>query len=106
MNAEKKKALDEMLSGDYALLHLDSRVEGVSLPAHLMGSPMVTLKVSRLFRGVMSVNDDDVCAELLFDDSYFSCRVPYTAVFAISSERGKSTMWPESIPKEVAAQIL
>lgn len=77
------------------LLHLVPQAPGVELPSHLMENLTVTLKISRHFRGALLLHNTDIEAHLLFGDSYCECRIPYDAIWGVTSEYGDTTSWLE-----------
>lgn len=99
---EKHAAIKRFLFDEYVLVHVDPSQPGVSLPAHLSNQVTVTLKLSKLFRGNLSLEDDGVSAELLFSGSYFNCQVPLDAIWGVSSMKGKQLIWPASVPEKLA----
>ena len=102
---EKRETLERFLGDEHALVHVAPRGEGVVLPEHLTKNPTVTLKLSRYFRGKMEVHPYVVHAELLFGEEYFTCKVPFTSIWGMTSIRGQFLMWPESTPAEVLAGL-
>jgi hypothetical protein len=92
---EKKRVIEQLLTGDHVLLHLVPQAPGVELPSHLMENLTVTLKISRHFRGALLLHNADIEAHLLFGDSYCECRVPYDAIWGVTSEYGDTTSWLE-----------
>ena len=102
---EKRETLDRMLSEEHVLVHIAPHAIGVALPEHLQRNPTVTLKLSRHFRGRMTISPTEVSAELLFGERYFTCKVPFAAVWGMTSMRGQFLMWPESAPAEVLATL-
>ena len=103
---EKTKTLKRLLLGEYILVHVDPRASNLTLPPHLLQNETVTLKLSRLFRGAMEVDNEKVTAELLFSGTYFTCVVPLDAIWGITSEKGENLIWVESAPKEVLKNML
>jgi len=103
---EKYDALLRLLEDEYALVHLDPAFSGVILPAHLQGAPSVTLKLSRLFRGALTVGETQIEADLLFGAAYVTCVVPYGAIWGVSSAGGSNIVWPEDAPREVRDKIV
>lgn len=105
--AEKQKNLTRFLDDDdYVLVHLDPRNKDLFVPEHLTRDSSVTLKLSRYFRGKLEINEDAICAELLFGGEYFSCVIPFEAVWGCTSETGENIIWPESTPEEVLQNLL
>jgi stringent starvation protein B len=102
---EKYETINLFLEEEYVLVHLDSNKKGVVLPSHLMGNGTVTLKLSRLFRGGIEVTKEQILADLLFGDAYFSCTIPLAAVWGITGYKGNNVIWPESTPPEVLEKI-
>jgi stringent starvation protein B len=74
---------------------------GVTVPTHLAKGEVLTLKLSKLFRGSMELTREKVTADLLFDEQYFTCTVPLEAVWGATSEGGETVIWPESAPSTV-----
>lgn len=105
--AEKQKSLTRFLDDDdYVLVHLDPRNKDLFVPEHLTRDSSVTLKLSRYFRGKLEINEDVICAELLFGGEYFNCVIPFSAVWGCTSETGENIIWPESTPEEVLKNLL
>lgn len=98
---QKRKVIEKLLEDEYILVQVNTLANGVALPEHLMSLPSVTLKLSRLFRGTMSVNDEAIMADLLFNGAYFTCVIPLAAVWACSSARGSTQQWENSLPESL-----
>lgn len=92
---EKKKLIDSLLAGDHVLIHLGPQEPGVTLPVHLMSNHTVTLKLSRHFRGALTLHADHIETHLLFGQAYFQCRIPYEAIWGVTSENGETSSWLE-----------
>lgn len=103
---EKLDTINRLLEDDFVLIHLDSSIEGVVLPAHLYATPSVTLKLSRHFRGNMQLDIELIEAELLFGSNYFTCKIPLTAVWGVTSMKGANILWPESTPEEILEKMM
>lgn len=103
---EKQGALNKLLDGEFVLVHLNTTVEGLIIPDNLKDNETITLKLSRWFRGAMTVEDDRIIAELLFDDSYFTCIIPFSAIWGLTGEKGENLLWPDAIPPEVLKKVL
>ena len=104
--SEKHQALDRLLEHEYVLVHVDPEVKDVLLPPHLMSRSSVTLKLSRLFRGVLDLQADKVEVELLFDQRYFTCSIPMAAIWGMTGFSGENLLWPETTPEQVLKQLL
>lgn len=102
---EKHDTVNRFLFDEYVLVHLTPSSAGVVLPDHLASQPMVTLKLSKLFRGSMSVEADKVVAELLFGGTYHTCVIPFEAIWGVTTVKGKNIIWPESAPAEVIKSL-
>lgn len=101
----KYEAINRFLLDEYVLIHLDPTRAGVVVPAHLMKGQVLTLKLSKLFRGAMEVTEEKVTADLLFEQDYFSCVVPFDAVWGATNDKGDTVVWPESAPPNVLKGI-
>lgn len=101
----KYEALNRFLLDEYVLIHLDPTCAGVVVPAHLTKTQVVTLKLSKLFRGAMELTKEKVSADLLFEQDYFSCVVPLDAVWGATNDKGDTVVWPESAPPNVLKSI-
>ena len=102
---ERFKAIDSFLEEEYVLVHIDSRASGVKLPPHLMDNPSITLKLSRLFRGGIELKPSQIETDLLFGDRYFSCEIPFVAIWGATNCDGNNVIWPESTPAEILQKI-
>ena len=98
---DKRKKLDQLLAQEYVLLYIKTGAPGLIIPPHLYSQPVVTLKISRLFRGSLTLEDKKIVTELLFGSNYFVCEIPYDSIWGVSSSAGDSFMWPDSAPPEV-----
>ncbi|MDR2337543.1 MAG: hypothetical protein LBE20_02710 [Deltaproteobacteria bacterium] len=103
---QKMKALAEALKDDHVFVHFDSRRAGVNLPAHLLGIPMVTLKLSLRFNGAINYDTEGIVASLKFGTEYYECIVPWVAVWGITLASGEKKLWREDIPQEILETIL
>ena len=101
----KKEVICRFLEGDHALAHVNPAAKGVQLPPHLAGEVTVTLKLSHLFRGYLEIGDDQIVADLLFSGRYFTCVVPFEALWGCSNEKGESIVWSEAATPEIMKQI-
>jgi len=96
----KIKTFEEWMAGDHALIHFDSRHQSVIVPAQLKNNPILTLKLSYLFNGKTSFDENEISSFLKFSGNYFECVVPWDTIWAISSEHGEQKIWEESFPKD------
>ena len=100
-NIKKKRTLEQFLSGDHALLHLNSTRTDVIVPAVCKGNPILTLKVSRLFSGRIEVSEEGVSSSLKFSGEYFDCFIPWDAIWGVSSEDGEQKIWENFLPGQI-----
>lgn len=108
MKVEDKKIeiINNYLTEEYMLIHFDARVDGVSLPDHLMNNPTVSLKLSYNFMGGMEINSERIWAKLLFSGKMVDCYIPFQAIWGATSSSGANMIWPEFAPKEIMLQVI
>lgn len=103
---EKRKLLDKLLwTNHHVLIHLDSSLESVDIPKQFKNNLSLVLKISRNFVGGMQLTDQHVWAELKFAEERIACTIPYASIWGVTTEKGESTIWPLSMPKELATQV-
>ncbi len=98
---QKFETINRFLTGEYALVHIDTKVEGLDIPSHLLAGDTVTLKLSTFFQGAMEVGESEITAELLFSGSYYHCIIPLEAIWGVTDDKGANYIWPESVPQKV-----
>ena len=103
---EKFKIIDELLTQEHVLVHINTRSEGVVIPAHLTKQNTVTLKLSRMFRRPVEITEAEITADLLFNGSYFQCVIPWAGIWGATSAEGEGRVWPDDIPEDLVAEIL
>jgi len=96
---EKVKKIKRLLLDQHILVHIKPTFPGVDLPEHLRELPIVTLKLSSLFRGSLEVQDEKIITELLFNSEYYRCEIPIDAIGAVTSVAGETFAWTE--PSEI-----
>jgi stringent starvation protein B len=103
----KKDVMLALLERSSVFIHLDPRKEEVRVPPWFKKQPQLVLQVG-LNMAVripdLEVGDDGVGCTLSFNRSPVYCYMPWTSVFALVADDGKGMIWPNDIPKEVAAQ--
>ncbi len=99
LTEEKIKVYEKSILGDHVLLHLDSTKEGVEVPTHLKNNPALTLKVSQIFQGHLEHDKNRILTHLKFNNEYFCCIIPWEAIWSITDDKQKNTIWHEDIPK-------
>jgi hypothetical protein len=100
---DMRRAFDELIDEGLTTVTLDSRVDGVSVPSHLLGRPQLNLNFSRLFH-IEDFDWDDVGvrASLSFGDGDFFCDVPWTAVYLLRCDKaGLAVLAPRRFPDEL-----
>jgi stringent starvation protein B len=100
--SERKKVLDRLLKEEFVLVHINTSVEGVMLPPHIAHLESVPLKISRLFKGGLELRNDSIVTDLRFDDSYFTCILPYESIWLVAGSKGPVLQWLESAPADAA----
>lgn len=101
----KQKFLEKLLAAnDLVAVMVNTQVEGVALPEHLLKEPTVTLEISRLFRGALEIGKEDISQDLLFSGVYFNCRLPYNAIWSAAAGKDQR-VWPECAPQAVISAL-
>jgi stringent starvation protein B len=99
----KKETLLAYLARGVAMVHLDARRPGVSVPAQYAADAHLRLNLSyRYSIPDLEVGDLAVEATLSFGGRPFHCVLPWPAIFGITSNgTGDGQVWPEDLPVEV-----
>src|SRR3954469_17227743 len=106
--AEKKERLLQALDQGMVMIHLDARRPGVLVPVNLRGEAHLRLNLSYKFEPPdLSVGDWGVSSTLSFSGSRFTVAVPWSALFAITSQTTKEFwMYPDDMPEELIQQAV
>jgi hypothetical protein len=104
--ADQKTTIERLLDDEQVLVHINPTTPGVVIPPHLSENRTVTLRLSRFFKGDLSLDDQKVTAELLFGPEYFTCVLPWECIWGASSIRGQEYIWAESAPDEILEMFL
>jgi hypothetical protein len=104
-SSEKEITLSKWFEGDHVLLHLDARRDGVDVPVAFRTNHSLTLKVSGLFQGPTTWNQQSVVALLKFNGEYFRCVIPWNAIWGMTSAQSEQKIWPEDLPTEVVRDL-
>ena len=103
----KKEVALALLERASVFVHLDPRSDEVRVPKWFKKQPQLVLQIG-LNMPVpipdLSLEDDAISCTLSFSRSPFFCFVPWSAVYALVGEDGRGMVWPDDVPKEVAAQ--
>jgi stringent starvation protein B len=99
----KKVTLLAYLARGIAMVHLDARRPGVSVPEQYATDAHLRLNLSyRYSIPDLEVLDDVVQATLSFGGRPFHCVMPWQSIFGITSNgTGEGQVWPEDLPVEV-----
>ena len=102
--ASKREALLALLDRGMVMLHLDARREGVAVPTYLAHEEHLRLNLSyRFLLEDLVIDDWGVSASLSFRGQPFGCRVPWSALFALTrSGTDEGWLWPSDLPPELA----
>ena len=104
----KRAVFVELLEAGVTSLHIDARSAGVEVPNDLRGRTWLVLNYSYRYQ-IEDFHHDDalVIASLSFAGNRFPCRVPWSAVFAISDARREEVrVWPEDMPWGLRAALI
>src|SRR5581483_3678933 len=99
----KKETLLAYLARGVAMVHLDARRPGVSVPPQYATDAHLRLNLSyRYSIPDLEVGDSGVEATLSFGGRPFHCVLPWVSIFGITSNgTGDGQVWPEDLPVEV-----
>ncbi len=105
---EKKERLLSALDVGLVMIHLDARRAGVTVPAHLRGESHLRLNLSYRFDPPdLSVGEWGVRATLSFAGKRSPVAVPWSALFAITSQVTKEFwMYPGDMPPELMQKAM
>jgi stringent starvation protein B len=104
---EKLRVFARLAERGMVMVTLDARSAGVRVPPHLAGELQLNLNFSLRF-GIddFAFDDDGVRASLSFRGTPFSCDVPWSAVYLMTSAvDAERLMWPDSLPSELATLV-
>lgn len=89
------------------MLCLDARHKNVRVPPQHATNPALRLVLNVNFPQPIDVTTEGIRANLSFGGRRFPCYIPMEALWAaFDPQTGEGTMWPESIPEEVKADLL
>ncbi|HTO95744.1 MAG TPA: ClpXP protease specificity-enhancing factor SspB [Myxococcales bacterium] len=91
------------LARGIAMVHLDARRPGVSVPPQYAMDAHLRLNLSyRYSIPDLEIGDERVQATLSFGGRSFRCLLPWSSIFGITSNgTGDGQVWPEDLPVEV-----
>jgi stringent starvation protein B len=103
----KKDVALALLEQSTMFVHLDPRGATVKVPVGFKKQPQLVLQVG-LNMPVpipdLEVNDEGIACTLSFSRTPHYCWIPWASVFALVGHNNRGMVWPEDVPKEVAAQ--
>ncbi|MFZ5890001.1 MAG: ClpXP protease specificity-enhancing factor SspB [Myxococcota bacterium] len=103
----KKDVANALLEQSTLFIHLDPRSDQVKVPPWFKKQPQLVLQVGHNMAvriPDLDVGDEALSCTLSFNRSPHFCWIPWGAVFALVGENGRGMVWPDDVPKEVAAQ--
>jgi stringent starvation protein B len=103
----KQETLRAYLDRGIAMVHLDARRPGVAVPPQHEGDPHLRINLSYRY-GIpdLVIDETHVQATLSFGGRPFTCKLPWSAVFGITSQtNGDGQVWPEDLPTEVMSTL-
>lgn len=105
--ASKKEALLALLDRGLTMIHLDARRDGVQVPPSYASDPHLRLNLSYRFGlADLEIDDEGVRATLSFSGSGFYCRIPWSAIFAMTQDGGeRGWLWPADLPPELLSSL-
>jgi stringent starvation protein B len=100
---EKKERLLSALDRGMVMVHLDARRPGVVVPPALRSESHLRLNLSYRFEpSDLSVGEWGLRSTLSFSGTRFTVAVPWSAIFAITSQTSREFwMFPEDMPPEL-----
>ncbi len=100
---EKKTRLLGSLEQGLTMIHLDARRPGVLVPEKLKHEPHLLLNLSYRFEPPdLAIGEWGIRCTLTFDGKRFTIAVPWSALYAISSQHSKEFwMYPDDMPREL-----
>jgi hypothetical protein len=104
----KKDVARALLLKGSVFVHLDPRLDSVLVPEWLKRQPQLVLHVGLDLHPAipdLRVDDGGVFGTLSFNRTGFTCAVPWESVFAVVGDDGRGMVWPNSMPKEIAAEV-
>jgi len=98
----KRERLKKLLAQGMVMVHLDARQAGVSVPPRFATDPHLRLNLSYKFAPYdLDLGEHQLQATLTFGGAPWSCRIPYQAIFGLTSQtHGESLVWLEDVPEE------
>ena len=107
----KQSFVSDLLESGPVLVHVDARVQGVSVPDHLARDPKLVLRFGYGLEPAihdLTVDDEGISGTLTFKGIPHRCILPWPAVYAAVSEAAdqRGMVWPEDVPEEVLEHLV
>lgn len=105
--SDKKNCFIELLETSSVFVCLDPRREGVIVPSHFTAQSQLVLQIGvNLSIPIpdLEIDDDAVRCTLSFNRAPFHCTLPWSAVFALRDDSGKTFTWQTAIPRELSPE--
>ena len=107
----KRLSLERALSFGLTEIHVNSAIEGVQLPEHLMRQPQVILNLSYKFRcEIFDIDAHGIQVTLSFGGQISLCILPWTSLYMIrqvsaDNPEGEGELFLESLPSAIARHL-
>ncbi len=100
---KKKEAIEKLLNDNECIfVFLNTSNEELVVPQNLKNSSSLTLQLSLLFRGNLFFIDSGIKVDLLFDEDYENCFLPWSSIWGARPETGgDTTIWIDAVPQEI-----
>ena len=104
---DKETVVLQLLAEGDAMLCLDARHKGVRVPAEHAHNPALRLILNLNFPHPIDVTAEGISARLSFGGRRIACHIPLDALWAaFEPQTMQGMMWPDSMPPEVAADLV
>ena len=104
---DKEAAVLQLLAKGDTMLCLDARYKGVRVPPEHAHNPALRLILNLNFPHPIDVTAEGISARLSFGGRRVACYIPLDALWAaFDPQTMQGMMWPDSIPPEVAADLV
>lgn len=104
----KHLVAEALLDDGSVFVHFDPRVPGVVAPPHFKAQPQLVFQFgSGLAIPIpdLLVDEEGISGTLSFQRTPHACFVPWDAVFALVGDDGKGMVFPDSMPREIRAEV-
>lgn len=104
---DKKTTVLQLLAEGDTMLCLDARHKGVRVPPEHAHNPALRLILNLNFPHPIDVTAEGISARLSFGGRRVACYIPLDALWAaFDPQTMQGMMWPDSMPPEVATDLL